>query len=46
MCHIVPSIVVNRVNRSGKNNSLVNKKTGTRKRQLTEAERLPREPDI
>lgn len=42
MCHTVLSIVVNRVNRSGKNNSLVNKKTGTQKRQLTEAERLPR----
>lgn len=42
MCHTVLSIVSNTVNRSGNNNSMMKRKTGSQKRQLTEAERLLR----
>lgn len=46
MCHTVLSIGSNVVNRSGKNDSLVKRKTGSQKRQLTEAERLAQGSDI
>lgn len=42
MCHTGLSIGLNMVSRSGKNDSLMERKTGSQKGQLTEAERLLR----